>query len=77
MVKYMEPPFKRFVCSYSYQGQKWVVDVMAQDFEDAARRLQAISLGKVDGIHVMTIPARLSLLGRVLVWLRNCLRLPP
>ena len=52
-----ERPFKTFVCSYNYNGCRWGLDLMAEDFEDAQARLQAIAMGTVDGL-LYVLPSR-------------------
>ena len=44
---------------------------MAQDFDDAKSRLQAIAMGRVDGIYITTVPAEVGVLIRFLTWLLN------
>ena len=60
----MNPPseneFKLFTCSYRHQGKEWSVDFPAVSFADAKARLSAMHFGKVDGIVVATIPAKVG-----------------
>ena len=71
-----EPEYRLFTCSYTYQGQKWGLDIYATSFEDAEARLSAIHFGTVDGVVEATIPAYpgAGVYVRAVTWLQN--RLP-
>ena len=65
---------KWFTCRYPYAGHQWCLNIFALDFEDAEARMAAITLGKVDGILIMEIPARLGFGVKLVIWLRNLFR---
>jgi hypothetical protein len=47
--------YKTYLCSYIYEGKSWSVEIKAVSFEDAEKRLKALSRGKVDIELVATI----------------------
>lgn len=52
---------KKFVCSYRYQSAFWGFSLMAEDHDDAAKRLSAIRLtGVLDGEEVLCVPVPVS-----------------
>ena len=64
----------RFLASYYHDGSWWVVDIYAADFDDAEVICKAHNL-RLDGEHVMTIPAvGGSWLANLIIRLGNVLR---
>lgn len=56
-----EDGFKDFVCSYGYDCKQWCLTIRAKSFADAKSRLEVIgAFGKVDGILMAEIPAKLG-----------------
>lgn len=45
----MSTPFKRFTCSYPFNGSHWGLDLLAADLAEAEARLKALAWAKVDG----------------------------
>jgi hypothetical protein len=53
-------------------GSEWSFDIVAEDFDDAKRRMAAIGMtGKVDGEIVMKIPAWRGWWIPFWCWLKN------
>ena len=71
----MDNNFKTFTCSYPYKGSTWGFHILAEDFDDAEARRQAIALGRVDGELKAEISVRLVTLVKVWVWLANLPRI--
>lgn len=62
---------KKFLASYYHDGSWWCVDFYAADFDDAETICKAHNL-RLDGEHVMTIPAVTgSWLPNFIIRLRN------
>lgn len=47
---------KRWVIDYEMDGSRWGAEIMADDWQDAERRLRAMGSGTVSGEHIATIP---------------------
>lgn len=48
--------FKVFLFSYRYEGAEWNVEIPAQSWEDAKRRVSALTYAKCDGEVVARLP---------------------
>lgn len=62
-----------YTCTYFYDGKHYNIDVRATSFEDAKKRLSAMSLGRVDGKIMARIPAtkETAPLVKAFFWVRN------
>lgn len=66
--------YKTYLCSYNYQNSKWIIELKATSFEDAANRLKALGYnGKVDGEVYIEIPifTREIRLNKIKYFLKN------
>jgi hypothetical protein len=41
--------FQKYMCVYTFKGQKWSIDIYAESWEEAEERLKAISKGTIEG----------------------------
>ena len=63
-----------FACSYGYEKKQWCLTIRAKSFADAKSRLEMIgAFGKVDGILIAEIPAKLGPFVKLTTWVRNLL----
>ena len=62
---------KTYLCDYSYEGTLWSVEIVASSFEDAEKRLQALSRGKVAGEVKVVIPLPTTWLTKVMTQVKN------
>lgn len=68
----MSEGFKEYCISYQHNGKVWGLNLLAQDFEDARRRVRAIgTTGVVDGELIAKIPAAVGFWVPLLCWFRN------
>jgi hypothetical protein len=49
--------FQKYMCVYTFNGSKWLIDIPAKSWEEAEERLIAISKGTVEGEVEAEIPA--------------------
>lgn len=61
---------KKFLASYYHDGSWWCLDFYAAGFDDAETICRAHNL-RLDGEHVITIPAGGSWLPNAIIWIRN------
>lgn len=48
---------RTYVCSYNYYGKPYSIEIQAESFEEAEKRLRSIGFnGKVDGELVTKVP---------------------
>lgn len=66
--------FKTYACTYRYQGSEWAIVIAATSPEDARRRMEAMTFGRVEGEHVATLPDMPRGLVYMLVCIRNWLK---
>ena len=52
--------FKSFLVSYRYEGAEWNVELPAQSWEDARRRVSALSLARCEGEVIARLPKLLA-----------------
>lgn len=69
----MNQSMNTHLISYRYDGESYVMEVVASDPEDAKRRLSAAAAwGVVDGNHATRIPVRRGgFMVPLVAWLRN------
>jgi len=69
--------FKTYLISYHHEGAQWNLELPARSYKDARARLQKLPSAWIDGELVMSVPASLGFLARVVAVLRNALRRRP
>jgi hypothetical protein len=62
---------KRFLVSYRHEGGQWNIELPAEDFEDARRRLSQLALGRLDGEIIATVQGALGPLAAVAAFTKN------
>jgi hypothetical protein len=62
---------KRFLVSYRHEGGQWNIELPATDLNDARRRLSQLTLGRVDGEIIATIPGALGPFAALAALARN------
>ena len=60
-----------YVFSYGHDGARWSIEIMAASPEDARARISKLAYASYDGELIAKLPARLGLVARVLVGVRN------
>lgn len=66
--------FKSFLVSYRYEGAEWNVELPAQSWEDARRRVSALSLARCEGEVIARLPATVGPVARIAAAVRNACR---
>jgi hypothetical protein len=63
--------FKLFLFSYRHDGALWNVEIPARSWEDARRRVSALSLARCEGEVIVRMPALPEPLARLFRLIRN------
>jgi hypothetical protein len=66
-----------FICDYKFAGSSWSIVLQATSYQEAKKRLTAISQGEVAGILKAEIPHQLGWLAKTWVFLAQLLKLQP
>ena len=61
--------YKKYGCSYDYEGQKYWASLYARDIEEAEERLTRLAWGKVEGEIVGTF--KYAWMARLATWMLN------
>lgn len=64
---------KYYTCEYSYEGERWAIEIAAASWEDAEARLKRLAHGKVKGELKAIVPYKIGWLAKAWVWLRQIL----
>lgn len=67
----LENTYTTHLFSYRFEGKVYTVDIVAANADEAKARLKALAWAQYDGELVARIPARLGLLTRLTVAVRN------
>ena len=62
---------KRYLVSYRHDGGSWNIELPADSFEDAQRRLSQLTFGRLDGEIVAKVPGGLGPLAALATAVRN------
>lgn len=60
-----------YLCEYSYEGEKWSIEIPAESWEDAKARLKRMAYAEVIGEIQATLPVEFGLWVKLWVWLRR------
>lgn len=60
--------------SYNHNGCSWVIEIPAEDYEDAKARLAKLPFATYDGELVAKVPVSLGPAARLLTWARNSIQ---
>jgi hypothetical protein len=64
--------FGRYLVEYSFGNSTYSIVIPARSWEEAQERIKRIgAFGRVIGSDVMTVPASLGWLAKLIVWWRN------
>jgi len=66
--------FNTYLVSYRHDGAEWNLELKAASIQDARARLSKLSLARVDGELIATIPASAGWFAKAWVVLRNAFR---
>jgi hypothetical protein len=69
------PEFRTFLFSYRHEGANWNVEIPARSFEDARRRVCALSLARCEGEVVLRMPALPGPMSRLFGLMRSYCRI--
>jgi hypothetical protein len=69
-----ETSFKSFLFSYRYEGAEWNIEVPARSWEDAKKRVSALTFARCDGEVIVRMPAALGPIARIVALIRNACR---
>jgi hypothetical protein len=61
--------YRPYLCEYEFDGHNWLITVEAESFEQAKNRLRQLSTGKVLGTIEEEIPARVSWIEKIWLWI--------
>jgi len=61
----------RYLVSYQLDGSQWNIEIPAKSYEDARRRIEAISHGEIEGEIHGNIPASIGWAAPLITWWRN------
>ncbi|WP_374379500.1 hypothetical protein [Dongia sp.] len=67
----MHAPARLHLFSYRYQGADYVIEIPADNADDAKARIAQLAWARYDGEVVAKIPAIAGPLPAVIAWLRN------
>lgn len=67
----MEKQYATHLFTYRHQGKIWSLEIKANDEEDAKDRMRRLAFASYQGVLVANVPAALSPLVPVAVWIRN------
>lgn len=62
---------KPFLINYQHGGQRYALELYANDAADAKARLNSLLYGRVCGEVAMKLPAQLGPLAALVCWFRN------
>ena len=61
---------KYYLCEYSFEGNRYSLEIPAQSWKEAESRLRRISYGKVSGELKAVLPVRLGWLAKLIIWVK-------
>ena len=61
---------KYYLCEYSFEGNRYSLEIPAQSWKEAESRLRRISYGKVSGEIKAVLPVQLGWMARFIVWIK-------
>ena len=61
---------KYYLCEYSFEGNRYSLEIPAQSWEEAESRLRKISYGKVSGEIKAVLPVQLGWIASLIVWIK-------
>lgn len=67
----MEEDFKTFICEYTFNGERWGLEIKATSLEEAEQRLRSLSQGRILGELAAKIPYQLGWFAKLWVWVAN------
>jgi hypothetical protein len=67
----MVEKFETHLFTYRHDGAEWVLAINATDAQDARARIGKLAYATYNGVAVGRLPAALSPLGVLQVWVRN------
>lgn len=62
---------KTYLLTYQHDGAEWVLELKADNTQDARARMAKLAYARLDGELVAKIAAPLGPVARLAVWLRN------
>lgn len=66
--------FKVFLFSYRYEGAEWNVEIPAQSWEDAKRRVSALTSARCEGEVIVRMSPAFGRLARITSSIQNACR---
>jgi hypothetical protein len=63
--------FRPFLFSYRYEGAEWNIEVPARSWDDAKKRVSALTFARCEGEVIARMPAALGPMARLVAFIRN------
>jgi hypothetical protein len=60
-----------YLCEYSFEGDRYCLEIPAKSWKEAESRLRRISYGSVTGEIQAILPVQLGWLARLIVWVKQ------
>lgn len=60
-----------YLCEYSFEGDRYSLEILAKSWSEAEAKLRRMSYGKVVGKIDMVMPVQAGWIAKTLVWLKN------
>lgn len=67
----MSDEYERHLFSYSFDGQRWSIEIPARSETEARKRLSLASMATYDGTVQFSVPADLGWFAKLFVWFKN------